>query len=185
LEKNVNLAHYNKNGYTPKVSVIRRLCWYLVNAIFFNNAFFPFSSLKVLMLRIFGATIGNKVTIKPSVNIKYPWFLKAGNNVWIGEEVWIDNLQMVNIGNNVCISQSAMLLTGNHDYKKSTFDLMVGEIILEDGVWIGARSIVGPGIVCKSHSVLSVNSVASADLESYKIYRGNPAVVVRDRVIGK
>ena len=52
-----------------------------------------------------------------------------------------------------------MLLTGNHDYKKSSFDLKVEEIILKSGVWIGANSVVCPGVVCRENSVLSVSSV--------------------------
>ena len=71
-----------------------------------------------------------------------PWKLKVGNNVWIGEDVWIDNLELVDISDNVCISQGAMLLCGNHDFTSSTFDLIVKPIVLEDGVWIGAKSIV-------------------------------------------
>jgi putative colanic acid biosynthesis acetyltransferase WcaF len=76
-----------------------------------------------------------------------------------------------------------MLLCGNHDYKRSTFDLIVGNIMLEDGVWIGAKSVVCPGVVCRSHSVLSVGSVASAPLDAYGIYRGNPAVKVKERTM--
>ena len=101
----------------------------------------------------------------------------------IGENVWIDNLTEVRIGNNVCISQGAMLLSGNHDYKKTSFDLKIKKIILEDGCWIGAKSIVCPGITCKSHSILSVGSVANTDLEEYGIYQGVPAIQVRKRVI--
>ena len=134
-------------------------------------------------MRTFGAKIGENVTIKPKVNIKYPWFLKISDNVWIGENVWIDNLTQVTISSNVCISQGAMLLCGNHNYKKSTFDLMLGEIVLEEGVWIGARSVVCPGVTCKSHSVLTVGSVATSDLEAYSIYQGNPARKVKDRII--
>jgi putative colanic acid biosynthesis acetyltransferase WcaF len=70
------------------------------------------------------------VNIKPGVHVKYPWNLKIGEFTWIGEDVWIDNLVKVDIGSNVCLSQGAMLLTGNHNYKKTTFDLMVGEIVL-------------------------------------------------------
>jgi putative colanic acid biosynthesis acetyltransferase WcaF len=76
-----------------------------------------------------------------------------------------------------------MLLCGNHDYKKPTFDLIVGDITLEDGVWVGAQSTVCPGVTLHSHAVLSVNSVASHDLEAYSIYQGVPAVKVRDRKI--
>jgi putative colanic acid biosynthesis acetyltransferase WcaF len=134
-------------------------------------------------LRLFGAKVGIRVVIKPKVNIKYPWKLVIGDNCWIGEDVWIDNLTTVNIESNVCISQGAMLLTGNHDYKKSSFDLVTGEIILEDGVWIGAKSIVGPGVKCRSHSVLTAGSFTSKDLDAYGIYQGNPAIKIRNRVI--
>jgi putative colanic acid biosynthesis acetyltransferase WcaF len=76
-----------------------------------------------------------------------------------------------------------MLLCGNHDYKVSTFDLKVGDIVLEDGAWIGAKALVCPGVHCGSHSVLAVGSVASSNLESYAVYRGNPAVKVKNRVM--
>ena len=132
---------------------------------------------------MFGAKVGSVVVVKPSVSVKYPWFLSVGDNCWIGEGVWIDNLSQVTIGNNVCLSQDSYLLTGSHNYKKETFDLILGEIILEDGVWIGAKAVVCPGVICKSHSVLSVGSVATQDLEEYGIYQGNPAVLKRKRQI--
>ena len=99
----------------------------------------PSSCLKVRLLRMFGAKMGRGVIIKPSVNIKYPWNLVVGDYTWIGENVWIDNLTQVTMGRNVCISQGAMLLCGNHNYRKTTFDLMIGSITLEDGVWVGAQ----------------------------------------------
>lgn len=136
---------------------------------------------KKWLLRNFGAKIGKGVFIKPAVNIKYPWNLTIGDDTWIGEGVWIDNLGKVSIGSNVCISQDAMLMCGNHNYKKSTFDLMVGDITIEDGVWIGAKCLVCPGVTLHSHAVLSVGSVASADLDAYTIYRGNPAIKQKDR----
>ena len=127
---------------------------------------------------MFGAKIGQGVVIKPTVNIKYPWNLIIGNHVWIGEEVWIDNLGQVSIGDHACISQGALLLCGNHNYRKPTFDLMVGNITLEEGAWVGAKAIVGPGVTMKSHAVLSAGSVAGSDLESWSIYRGNPTQLI-------
>ena len=134
---------------------------------------------------MFGTKIGKGVHIKPSVNVKYPWLLKIGNYVWIGENVWIDNLAIVTIGDSVCLSQGAMLLTGNHNYKLPTFDLIVKEINIEDGVWIGAKSIVCPGVTCQTESILAVGSVATQDMEKGGIYQGNPAVRVKTRVIEK
>jgi putative colanic acid biosynthesis acetyltransferase WcaF len=133
---------------------------------------------------MFGARIGKGVVIKQCVRIKYPWLLEVGDYSWIGECVWIENHAKVKIGNNACISQGAMLLCGNHDYKKTAFDLVTGPITLEDGVWIGAKATVCPGVICSSHAVLSVGSVASKNLDPYGIYRGNPAIKVRERNIG-
>lgn len=137
------------------------------------------------MLKWFGARVGKGVVIKPGVNIKYPWRLSIGDYSWIGERSWIDNLGHVSIGAHCCLSQGSMLLCGNHDYKKPTFDLLIQPINLEDGVWIGAKAIVTPGVTCRSHSVLAVNSVAIGNLEAYSIYQGNPATLVRKRDIVK
>ena len=89
------------------------------------------------------------------------------------------------IGNNVCISQGALLLTGNHDYTKPEFDYCNAPIVLEDGVWIGAKAVVCPGTTAHSHSVLAVGSVVSKEMAAWGIYQGNPAVKVRERVMKK
>ena len=132
---------------------------------------------------MFGAHIGKGVVIKPNVNIKYPWRLKINDYSWIGEGVWIDNLANITIGKNCCLSQGVYLLTGNHHYGKVTFDLMINEIILEDGVWIGAKSIVTPGTKIHTHGVLAVNSVSPKSMDAYTIYKGNPAQAIKERVI--
>lgn len=179
----INLKTYNNSWYNPGKNAIIRLAWYITNSIFFNSYIIPISSFKVFLLRSFGAKIGNGVNIKPKVNIKYPWKLTIGDYTWIGEDVWIDNLDLVTIGNNCCLSQGCMLLCGNHNHKKSTFNLITKPINLEDGAWIGAKSIVCPGVTVKSNSLLTVCSVATTNLEANSIYRGNPAVKIKDRII--
>jgi putative colanic acid biosynthesis acetyltransferase WcaF len=177
----VQLQKYDNSWYKPGAGKRKVLLWYLVNALFFINPLNPFSSLKVALLRLFGTKVGEGVLIKPGVNIKYPWLLEVGNHCWIGERVWIDNLAKVRIKDHVCLSQGAMLLTGNHNYSLPTFDLQVAPIQLEEGVWIGAQSTVCPGVHCHSHAVLAVGSIATKSLEAYTIYQGNPAVAVRER----
>lgn len=97
--------------------------------------------------------------------------------------MWIDNLANVSIGAHVCISQGALLLTGNHNYKKSTFDLVIGDISIHSGAWVGAKSVVCPGVEVLEHAVLSVGSVATKSLEAFGIYQGNPAIKIRVRTI--
>jgi putative colanic acid biosynthesis acetyltransferase WcaF len=175
-----DLSTYDNSWYQPG-GTLKRYIWFILSRLFIHT-YLPFPvGFKCLVLKIFGAKIGKNVMIKPKVNIKYPWFLDVGENTWIGENVWIDNLAHVRIGANCCLSQGALLLTGNHNYKSTRFDLKVSPITLEDGVWIGARAVVGPGVTCGSHAVLSVQSVASKDLDSYWVYGGNPAQCIRKR----
>lgn len=177
-----DLSTFSNPEYRPGPA-LKRALWYIINVLFFINPMNPSSAFKVALLRIFGARVGQGVVIKPGVNIKYPWFLTIGDHSWIGERVWIDNLANVQIGSHCCLSQGAMLLCGNHNYKNPSFDLITGTIVLEDGVWIGAKSLVGPSVTCHCHSVLAVQSVATQNLDAYTIYRGNPAEAVKKRVI--
>lgn len=177
-----DLSRFDNSWYNPGPRW-KVVLWFLVNSLVLNT-YLPIPvAVKVRVLRLFGARIGTGVIIKPGVNIKYPWLLRVGDHVWIGEQVWIDNLSEVVIGDHACLSQGAMLLTGNHDYRRPTFDLTARPITLGNGVWIGARSVVCPGVCCESHAVLAVNSVATRSLEAYGIYQGNPAMLVRHREI--
>jgi putative colanic acid biosynthesis acetyltransferase WcaF len=177
------LSTYNNYPFNPGGNPVKRVLWFYVNAAFLKTSLLPVNGFKVFLLRLFGAKVGKGVTIKPGVNVKYAWHLTIGDNTWIGENVWIDCLVPITIGNNVCVSQGALLLTGNHDYKKASFDLITKEIVLEDGAWIGACAIVNPGVVAASHSVLTTGSVANKNLDAYSIYQGNPAIKIRSRTI--
>jgi len=181
LEKKTDLSSYNNNWYNPGRGKVLRTLWYFVNALIFNSYIFPFNGLKVFLLRLFAAKVGRGCVIKPKVNIKYPWKLRIGDHSWIGEKVWIDNLAPVEIGNNVCLSQEAFLLCGNHDYTKTTFDLIVEPIELCEGAWVGAKGIVCPGVIMEEHAVLAAGSVATNNMEAYGVYQGIPAVMVRRR----
>lgn len=176
-----DLSRYNNRSFNTGKSFWYRISWYLVSAFLVQCAWNPSSALRVWLLRLFGAQIGRGVVVKPSVHVKYPWRLTVGDYCWIGEKVWIDNLDFVTLGNHVCISQEAYLLTGNHNYKSTAFDLITKPIVIEDGAWVGARAIVCPGVTVRSHAVLTVGAVATKDLEAYSVYSGNPAIFIKQR----
>lgn len=179
----VDLSSFDNRWYKPGASLPIRLLWYVVNALFFQSPLLMPYAIKRALLRLFGAKVGAGVVVKPRVSIKYPWQLTIGKNCWIGEQVWIDSLAGVSLGDNVCLSQGALLLSGNHDYTKTSFDLMVKPIKIEDGAWIGAKSIVVGGSLVGEHAMLAAGSVCSSQLDAYGIYRGNPASLIKKRVI--
>lgn len=183
VNKEINFDHF-KDEVSPGIfRKFRYAFWLLISNIFFlSNIPYP-NTIKVFILKCFGCKIGKKVVIKPWVKIKFPWMLTIGDSVWLGESVWIDNISNVVIGNNVCISQGSLLITGNHDYSSEKFELISKPIIIEDGVWVCAKTILTGGITIHSHTVLAINSLASKDLEPYSIYSGNPAIFIKKRKI--
>lgn len=180
----VDLSRFNNSkDFHPGAGWLKRTLWYFVNTLVFQNPAFPFRSPKPVLLRLFGARVGKGVVIHPGVNIKFPWRLTVGDHSWIGQCVWLDNLDRLTIGNNVVISQGAMIIQGSHDYKKVDYPTYTRPVVLEDGCWVGAGAIVTLGVTMRSHAVLAAGSVATKDLEAYTIHQGNPAQPVRERVM--
>jgi putative colanic acid biosynthesis acetyltransferase WcaF len=179
----VDLSQYSPGNFDRGAAVFKEALWRVVSLMLFRLCPFSASELKCGILRVFGARVGRAVIIKPNVKITFPWKLTIGNDVWLGEECWILNLERVTIGNHVCVSQRAFLCTGSHNYNLPTFDLIVKPITVEDGAWLGAGCWVGPGVTVGSHAVLTAGSVASKRLEASAIYQGNPALLVKQRLI--
>jgi len=182
LNKTQLHKNFNTGDFKIGASTIKQFLWYLTDVFFFKSRILPVSSVLVFILRLFGATIGREVRIKPGIHIKYPWKLVIGDYSWLAD-CYIENLDFVNIGEHCCISQRATLITGNHNYAKTSFDLITTPINIEEGAWIGAGAQVGPGVKVLSHAVLTMGSVATKDLEAYGVYQGNPAIKIKAREI--
>ena len=146
-----------------------------------TGSFIPGTYWRKVILRLFGAKIGKGGKIKPYIRVSEPWNLLIGDHCWLGENIWIDNLANVSIGNRVCISQEVYICTGNHDYKKELFDLILKSIIIEDDCWLAAKSVISPGSILKQGSIASLGSVVFGTLNSNGIYKGNPAKLFKYR----
>ena len=180
---NVTLNKFDGSDFNKGAGLLKITLWYFANALIVRASWNPFMGIKVALLRAFGAKIGKGLVIKNNVIIKSPWNLEVGDDCWLGESCWIDNLDRVTIGSNVCISQGAMLLTGNHDYTNPTMPYRNAPISIEDGAWIGAQTTVCPGVTVHRNAILTVGSVATKDMVANGIYQGNPAVKIRERRI--
>jgi putative colanic acid biosynthesis acetyltransferase WcaF len=179
----VDLSVYKTVGFERGASVIKEGLWVVVSLLLFRLCPFKVSALKRAVLRWFGAKVGAGVVIKPDVRITFPWKLVLEDHVWLGEGSWLLNLAPITIESHACVSQRAFLCAGSHDYKSATFDLYVEPITIERGAWVGACAWIGPGVRMGSYAVLTANSVAVKDLEASGIYQGNPAQLIRHRVI--
>jgi putative colanic acid biosynthesis acetyltransferase WcaF len=179
----VELRRFDNAWYSPGRNVILRGLWYATEVVVFRSSVPWPSGFKASLLRLFGATVGKRVRIKPRVAIKYPWNVSIGSDAWIGECVWIDSLGRVVIGDNTCLSQGCMIETGSHDWSDPAFGLVVRTVTLENGSWAAVRSLLLPGSRLAEHSVLAAGAVLSGDTESSAIYAGIPARKVRARFV--
>jgi len=164
-------------------SLIVRLAWFLLGSPLLRCSILPSSAFRRTLLGWFGAEIGEGVVIKPGARVKFPWKLRVGRYSWIGEDCWIDNLDLVTLGDHVCVSQGAYLCTGSHDWSDPAFRLITRPIQINDGAWIAAQVSVGPGAVVGEHAVIGFGSVVSGVVPPYEIHAGNPAMFVRRREI--
>ena len=171
----------DRGGYTTGAGIVRQVLWYFVGQPLLRSWLIPFSRVKVVVLRTFGASIGRGVRIKPGVKVKFPWRLTVGHHCWLGEDLWIDNLAEVRIGAHCCLSQGVYLCTGSHDWSRDTFDLIIGPITIHDHAWIGAKAVVAPGLTVGEGAVLGLGSVATKSLDPWTIYLGSPAQSARQR----
>lgn len=155
--------------------------WYAVKMLFFLSALPWPSWVRVCWLRIFGASVGYGVVVKPRVNIHMPWKLVVGDCTWIGEEVSIINFEPAVIGAHVCVSQRAFLCCGNHDFRDSAMSYRNAPIFISDGAWIGAQVFVAPGVKVGIDAVATAGSVVVRDLPAGMVCSGNPCLPIKNR----
>ena len=160
------LAQFTGRGYDKGRPVRVQASWLLVQSAVFQRWWTP-ARLRVWILRRFGARIGEGVRIRHRVRIHWPWKLTVGDDSWIGEGAWILNLEPVEIGENVCISQEALLCTGSHDRTSPTFEFDNAPISIRDGTWIGARAIVLRGVTVGPEAVVGAGALVHRDVPAH------------------
>jgi len=181
----VDLSRPDNSLYDKGRPLLVQILWYFFGLPIVRCYWLPVSAIKVLVLRLFGARVGEGVYLKPGIKVKFPWYLTIGDHCWIGEDVWIDNLTDVTIGSHVCLSQAAYLCTGNHDWTTRNMKLFARPIVLQDGCWVGAKAVLCPGVVVSAGAILGAGGVAAKDIPRFQVWAGNPARYVRDRMISE
>lgn len=176
----MKLGSFRSDNFDRGASRAKEFLWLVISELLVAGPV-PGSRWRAALLRAFGAKIARGTVFKPRVRIKFPWRLEIGADSWIGEGVWIDNLAPVRIGHDVCISQEAYLCTGNHDWSKSSFDLVTAPITIEDHCWVGARATLAPGTHMQEGAILGLAALGQGQIQGWTILAAAKASVVRAR----
>jgi putative colanic acid biosynthesis acetyltransferase WcaF len=160
-----SLANFRGTGYDKGRPYIVQAAWFATQNLVFSKWWLP-RALRPVLLRLFGAEVGQNVLIRHRVRVLWPWKLAIGDNCWIGEDAWILNLEQVSIGHDVCVSQGGFLCTGSHDIASPSFEYDNGPITVGDGVWLGAQAIVLRGVTIGPGSVIAARARVSSDVSA-------------------
>ena len=160
---------------------VRRVLWMFTQATIFRYSFHNWYGLRRLILRAFGAKLGEGVRVRPTVHIEIPWNLEIGDHSIVGDEAILYALGKVTVGRRVVISQYAHLCAGTHDFNDPNFPLIRPPVVVEDEAWIAADAFVGPGVTVGRRAIVGARASAFKDVPAGKIAGGNPAKPLRDR----
>lgn len=167
----------------PRREYIRKTLWSVVNLTVWK---FPRAwGWRRFLLRLFGATVGNRAIFLATTKVMHPWLLEIGEYSTVGPGVTIYNLGRVTIGAHTVISQDSYICAGTHDYTVSYLPLQRVGIVIGTGVWIAARAFVGPGVRIGDNSVIGACAVVARDIPEAVVVAGNPARVLKPRVMNE
>jgi len=169
----------NFRGRSPFVVQL----WWLVQATLFAGSPQFLYAWRCFLLRLFGAKIGKRVLIRPTVRITYPWKVSIGDFSWVGDDVVLYSLGPIYIGSHTVISQKSYICTGSHDLTRLAFDIYYQPVEIGNQVWIAADVFIAPGVKIGDGSVVGARSTVLQNIPAAKICYGNPAEPVKDRSV--
>ena len=117
------------------------------------------------------------------VHIYNPRYITVGDSCTINQGVIIQSCESekIFIGNHVTLSYRCMILTGGLELSSKLGEKShtTKRIIIQDGVWIGANSIILPGVKLARGCIVAAGSVVTKDVSEDTIVAGNPAKFIR------
>ena len=177
-------------GQQNRVEKITERAWEFLRPIIFGlTPWFARRWRNVVVKIVAAVGGGNSKRIAASASlgrksrIDYPWRLEIGEHSSIAEDAWIYCIDQISIGQNCCIGEGVRLLTGSHDISSPTFDLVKKPIVISDNVWIATGAIVLPGVHIEEGAVIAAGSVVAKDVAPWTVVGGNPAKLIKNRVI--
>jgi len=149
-----------------------------------------FSKLRTQLYRLAGIAIGRRTLIAGRLHLIGPGAiesrLRIGAGCYLTTPLFIDLTSHVSIGDGVGIGHHTVLVTTAHEIGPPEQRMGMANpqpIVIGDGVWIGARVTILPGVSIGAGAVVGAGSVVTHDIPPNAVAVGVPARV--RRVLGQ
>jgi maltose O-acetyltransferase len=146
-----------------------------------------FNRVRTMLLRGLGIRISAKSHVAGTLKITGPGsaqkLLSIGPGCYVTGPLHVDLMDAVRIGANVYLGYEVMLITVSHEVGLSAQRCgpsVSGPIDIGNGVWIGSRAIILPGVRVGDGAVVAAGAVVTKDVAPNTLVAGVPARFVRD-----
>lgn len=177
----IRLNRYSQAGYERGKNGAVVLLWWFVQATLFRCSPQPLYGFRRWLLRLFGASVGRGVKVRPTAIVTYPWKVAIGDHSWIGDRAELYSLGRIEIGAHCVVSQRSYLCTGSHDMADPAFSLVVKPVRLEDGAWVASDVFVHAGVTIGTMAVVAARSTVVRDIPAEEVHAGMPARFLKRR----
>lgn len=162
-----------------------RAVWGIAWVVLFRTTPRTANRWRRLVLRLFGAKLGQSFRIHASCRVWAPWQLIAGDFVSVGEGAHFYNMAPITVGHRAVISQGSHLCAGTHDYNSPNFQLVAKPITIGEDAWICTEAFIGPGVDVPAGCVVGARSVMTRTPVdgAWHVFAGNPVKKIKQRQI--
>lgn len=170
----------------PSFSLQNRLvraCWNVVWLLLASWTPPPFHRWRNWLLRQFGANLHPTARVYGQAKVWYPPNLTMHAYAVLGPHADCYCQGRITIGEKATVSQGAYLCAGTHDISDPSFQLVTRPIVIGSRAWVAADAFIGPGVAIHDGAVIGARAVLFKDAEAMGVYVGNPAVLIKHRVL--
>lgn len=161
----------------------RSRLWSIINRTFYRWTPFFMRKYRVALVRMVGGNVDWSCSLDATATIVDPWNLTMGPYSSLGEYCCIRCRDKVVIGEKSCIGRGVYILTATHNVFSPHFEMVSAPIFIGDCVWIATRSTILKGVSIGTGAVIGAESLVTKNIDPWMIVGGNPAKIIKKRVI--